>query len=184
MYILFVYCHRLARLCGAPLGTFPGPHTQCPATSRCGGVSVCFLCGSLCGLLLAALCGPLVRFCAALCVGRPAASCWPLSVPLSCDVHSLSPPLLRCSRTKCSTSSTLSSYNGYALTPLPRYFVPSWWYLFPPMCPRVDSDDVHTGERARGCGTGARLLCRAHDNAANATTMPRTREGYGEERDY
>jgi len=59
MYILFVYCHRLARLCGAPLGTFPGPHTQCPATSRCGGVSVCFLCGSLCGLLLAALCGPL-----------------------------------------------------------------------------------------------------------------------------
>jgi len=59
MYILFVYCHRLARLCGALLGTFPCPHPQCPATSRCGGVSVCFLCGSLCGLLLAALCGPL-----------------------------------------------------------------------------------------------------------------------------
>jgi len=40
----------------------------------------------------------------ALCVGRSAASCGPLSVPLSYDIHSLSsvcrsPPLLRCSRT-------------------------------------------------------------------------------------
>ena len=40
---------------------------------------------------------------AALCVGRSAASCGLLSVPLSCDIHSLSsvcrsPPLLRCSR--------------------------------------------------------------------------------------
>jgi len=43
---------------------------------------------------------------AALCVGRCAASCDPLSVPLSYDIHSLSsvcrsPPLLRCSRTVC-----------------------------------------------------------------------------------
>jgi len=60
VYIFFIlYCHRQARLCGALLGT--SPHTVSSDFSLWGrGVSVCFLCGSLCGLLLAALCGPVL----------------------------------------------------------------------------------------------------------------------------
>jgi len=48
MYILF--CIATAKPDFAVLFSGP-PHTQCPATSRCGDVSVCFLCGSLCGLV-------------------------------------------------------------------------------------------------------------------------------------
>ena len=106
MNILF--CIATAKPDFAVLFSGP-PHTQCPATSRCGGVSVCFLCGSLCGLLLAALCGPLC--CGPLLDRRHPLAAFRSSFSLR---HSFSacrpPPPLRCS---C-TESTLSKWQLFA----------------------------------------------------------------------
>jgi len=97
MYILF--CIATAKPDFAVPFSGP-PHTQCPATSRCGGVSVCFLCGSLCGLCVVPLLDPRPPLAALPAVGRLVSR----RPPSFCLRHSFSacrpPPPLRCSRTR------------------------------------------------------------------------------------